>query len=696
MNTPSIRFSCHHRLCAACTSIALLACAPSVWAADDNIQSNTQDNDEDVLVLDDVEVNASDDSDLSTISTKKLLRVPGIGDDPLKAIQSLPGVVQGNGRTGAPAVRGASPRDNEYIIDFMPVGNIFHNDTSSILNVNTIEDFTLEAAAFPARYSNANAAVLNANSRSPYYDQRQAVIDVSPIKASILLETPITENQSAYFSARKSLFQYYLKYLLKPEGINFTTFPQYDDYQGKYEYRVNDTDTLSVNLLGSHDEIGLFIDGDADAAKQNPGLAGKFGIDQAFHSQSIVWEKLYDNGSTHTLGFSHLNQTFDLRFGKLFFIDVNTHSYNLRSVVTHPISYEHELEWGIRYSFSTTDLSGKVNLKPNDEYTPDEPLTNRGDIIDSSSTINTNTVSVHLQDTWDVTQSVTIVPGTVVSHDDYTKQTFIEPRFKARWNFTDDWWVNTAYGKHHQFSPNGGAYAKDFGNPKLKQPTSTHYLVGLENKLSDSLLWKVDVYYKDMDDIIIARPDEDKFKTLPRYVNEATGKAWGAEFFLNKNLTSSWYGWMSLAYSHTERTNKLTNKNFLYNYDKPIVFNLVSAYKLNQKWTLGIKWRLESGQLYTPLKSATFVPADGEKPSYYMPIYGEINSDRLPVNHKMDLRLDRKYQFNNWDMDLYIEVLNVYSRQNVLGYEYEDEKYEKRIEVNDLPLIAIFGLKFTI
>ena len=120
------------------------------------------------LELDRVQVESKEESP-SEIGVDKLLKVPGSGNDPLRAISSLPGVTFGSGARAAPAVRGSSPKDNRYIIDFIPVGYIFHTDNSSILNDNSIKDFSLDAAAFPARYHDATGAVISANSRDPYF-----------------------------------------------------------------------------------------------------------------------------------------------------------------------------------------------------------------------------------------------------------------------------------------------------------------------------------------------------------------------------------------------------------------------------------------------------------------------------------------------------------------------------------------------
>ena len=125
--------------------------------------------------LDTVRITADDDP-LTEISTKKLLRMPGAGNDPLRAIEALPGVTFTTGRNSEPAVRGSSPDDNLYIIDFMPVSNIFHFDGSSLLNDNVIQDFKLEAAAFDAQYNNATGAVIEANSRAPYTEDRKSVV----------------------------------------------------------------------------------------------------------------------------------------------------------------------------------------------------------------------------------------------------------------------------------------------------------------------------------------------------------------------------------------------------------------------------------------------------------------------------------------------------------------------------------------
>ena len=77
-----------------------------------------------------------------TEDAKKLVDMPGAMGDPLQAVFALPGVVAAGGSMAHPAVRGSSPQDNMYEVDFMPAGYIFHDFGTSIFNRHLIQDFS--------------------------------------------------------------------------------------------------------------------------------------------------------------------------------------------------------------------------------------------------------------------------------------------------------------------------------------------------------------------------------------------------------------------------------------------------------------------------------------------------------------------------------------------------------------------------
>jgi len=649
--------------------------------------------------LDNIRITAKDDP-LTEISTQKLIRMPGSGNDPLRAIEALPGVTFTTGRSSEPAVRGSSPNDNRYIIDFMPVLNIFHFDGSSLLNDNVIEDFKLGAAAFDAEYNDATGAVIEANSRAPYSDRKQAVIDFSLLKAGILLETPISENQAAYLSVRQSLIHLYVENLLDDEDFKFTTVPEYYDYQAKYQIQLSDGDSISIQALGTRDRAGLLFDEDSDEVKHDPDLAGGIEFSSYFHSQGIVVEKTLSESTRLKTGFSHMLSDFSIGLGFDNSLKATSNDYTLRSHLSTDLNLEHTLRTGIDILERHIDFFGDLTAPACDEFKPDCRLVDGKEQIIQGDNLKIYNYDFFLADDWFASPNLTLTPGILWSYDDYSEQTFAQGKFKLRWEMLDYWWINSAWGQYHKFTDNFGEVAKGFGNPNLKQSTSEHYTLGLEHQIDESTLIKFDTYYKTFGDLTVSRADKDtvypalteeEYLALPRYTNDADGDAYGFELFLNKAFSEGWYGWLSAAYSETRRRNTLTGEDFKYAYDQPWIINLVSSHELNEDWTIGFKWRYQSGQLITPI-IGTQASTDPEHPDLVNPIYGDLNSERLTASHKLDVRLDRNYQYKSWNMDLYVEALNLYNQANVTSYEYNADYTEKE-EVTGLPMIISFGIK---
>jgi outer membrane receptor for ferrienterochelin and colicin len=662
-----------------------------------SLPSLAQENSGEIVELDAIKVQHKEES-VSEVTLDKLLKVPGAGNDPLQAIASLPGVTFAGGDTSAPAVRGSSPADNRYLIDFMPVGYIFHTDSSSILNDNSLKDFMLDSAAFASQYHDATGAVIAANTRDPYLDQSQTIIDLSVLKASLFVERQIDEKQAFYLSARQSLFQYYIENFLDDEDFKLTTVPEYYDYQGKYQYNISDQEKVSFNILGARDKVGILFDEDSDEVKQDPGLSGGADFSAYFDSQGIVWEKYDDEGNSRVTSLSRLSQIFDFSVGSNIDLDINTVDYSLRSQWASTINLQHEILWGLDYTLKQIAFDGVFKGIPCDEFRVDCRLVDGTETITEKDTISINNYDVNLADNWAVTHLWTLTPGIAIAHDDYTQQTYVEPKVQSRYDFADDWTFTSAYGDYHKLPDDFSSYTKESGNRDLKQTEATHYELGLENQFNESWFWKLETYYKMMGKLVVSRPSYDnypaltpeQYEALPRYTNDADGEAWGLEFFANKTLSDNWYGWLSVAYSETKRKNNLTGEKFKYNYDQPWIVNLVSSYQITPIWQLGFKWRYQSGQLITPLITAN---QNVEDPELYDPVYGTLNSERLPASHSLDIRADRTFHYPTWEMDLYVEVLNVYNQRNVTGYSYSEADYSVKEKEVGLPMMPTVGIK---
>ena len=73
-------------------------------------------------------------------------------------------------------------------------------------------------------------------------------------------------------------------------------------------------------------------------------------------------------------------------------------------------------------------------------------------------------------------------------------------------------------------------------------------------------------------------------------------------------------------------------------------------------------------------------------------IYGNLNEGRLPIYHRMDFTVKRKFELSdNATLEAVISVTNVYNRQNI--FYFDRERYKR---VDQLPILPTAGvsLKF--
>ena len=234
-----------------------------------------------------IRVVGSKDSGLE-LSSDKILKVPGAGNDPIRAIESLPGIVLARGF--APAVRGSSPEDMYYQSDDVPVGNVFHIDSFSTFHPNLIRSFELKTGAWEAEFNDAIGGVIDTRLKDPEIVDPTAIVDFSFLRTGVLFESKINENSAFYFAMRQSLVHLYIEEILDDEEqFQFDQAPINNDYQFKYVNYIDADNKLTVQATGSNDEVALLFDDDSDEVLQNPDLQGGIGVDQYYHNQSIIW-----------------------------------------------------------------------------------------------------------------------------------------------------------------------------------------------------------------------------------------------------------------------------------------------------------------------------------------------------------------------------------------------------------------------
>ena len=102
--------------------------------------------------------------------------------------------------------------------------------------------------------------------------------------------------------------------------------------------------------------------------------------------------------------------------------------------------------------------------------------------------------------------------------------------------------------------------------------------------------------------------------------------------------------------------------------DQTHALTLSAGYRFG-RWKLDAVWQYHTGWPITSLDAS--LDADGEIDLAIGPIYG----DRVDDYHRLDLRLSRNFSLDWAQMELYIDVQNLYNRKNQRGLEYGEEAF---------------------
>ena len=620
------------------------------------------------------------------ISGDTLRSTPGSGGDPLRGLQSLPGMSFTDDQSPLPAVRGSRPGDNYFEADFVPVGYLFHaGGVVSVFNADLVESFDIYPSAYGPQYGGVTGAVFDVKLRDPQRDRLRATLDINFLQAGALVEGPVTDDQSFYLAGRLSYLDLLIEdQLEEDDGVTFVQFPKYTDYQGKYLWTPSDRTSVRLQANGATDEQELDIADDSTEIEQDPIFAGRSFDRTRFDEQALVWEQTLGTRTRVESAISHSNSSSEAQAGNAGVLDLVSDSWRLKSHATIGLSDTHDLAFGGTATRSDNRFLIDINDPGCTEFEADCRFTgSERRRIEEDLTINA--ARAFVQDSWYVNDALTLQPGLAFQTEDYLDESFVEPRFSLEYSVSDSLVLSAGTGLYRQFP---GLLETDdvFGNPDLEYIESIHYVIGAETQWNNAFELKTELYYKSLDNLVSG--DE----TL-RYTNGGEGHAYGLDTLVRASVSDTLSGWLSLSLSEARRENTTTGDSFPFEYDQPVNLNVVVNYEPSSLWTFSAKLWVHSGSLYTPIVGAS---ADDEIDGLFNPEYGPINSERFPTYHRLDLRADRHFALNNGrTFDLYAEILNLFDTDNVSFYDYNAD-YSQRSKVTQLPLIVGLGINMTL
>jgi len=661
-------------------AVMLLVSLPSEpIAAQEADQSPDEDVIDEITVLGDRI--AADPPFGFTLDPNALERMPGTQDDPIRAVVTLPGVLTNSDFDTGVALRGTRPGDNRYYLDFLPTGYLFHLTGLSVVDGDMLAQLQLLSAGFGVAYQGVIGGIIAANTRDPAADEAAGVIDISLIDAGVMAEGPLTDRQRAAASVRVSYYDLVVGDLVEKrqeedeQGLDIIQLPRYTDYRARYQVDIGDRGKLDFLVDGATDDVEFNLDDDDPNAVLDPARAGNYRFDIAYARQGVVYSQPHDNGQLR-LGLGQIQTDISGEFGGVGKTE-NQVDETVFRLQNRTAFSNHSFSFGM--SVSAIDLKQDLVIRDNgctefdvDCLFSDEEL--------ETSRIGVNFVqgNVFIEDQFGLSNTLDLTVGLGYTGDDYLDQSALEPRARLDWSASEALSVSAGFGRYSQM-PSFDYTDPNLGNPALSYLLADHYVLGVRAIVGYGYIASFNAFYKSIDDLVTSDP-------LIRYDNRGEGRAWGAEFLLRKGL-GKLSGWVSLTWSRSFRTDTNTGLTSPFEFDQPLSVSVVAKYDLSESVSLSGRVSYHSGPPVTPIFGGLPNP---DRPDGFLPVYGELNSDRLPAYFRTDLRVDWNTGWRN--TALYFEVINATNHENVAAYEYSFD-YSERKNVEQLPMFVSIGVK---
>jgi TonB family protein len=615
-------------------------------------------------------------------------KLPGAADDPLAVLQNLAGVARVPFGSGEIIVRGSAPRDTRINVGGMEVPTAYHfGGLRSVLPLTLVDSIDFYPGNFSAFYGRGTGGVIDVNLKRLEPRRVGGYVDVNLLDSGMYLEAPVGKRAAIAFSARRSYIDAILAAAFPSDAsIGFATAPRYYDYQLAAQYRPDRRHDLRFMLFGSDDRIALLFKNPADFDPQAGG--NTFGLSTKFYRSLFSYTYSPSPSLTNSVRLSQGRDWLTFGIGVLSF-NVDVYRTQMRETLRNRFGESFAASLGLDVQFLRGE--GTIALPPRQKE--GEPPAN----TDYSAIRRANfdglqwwSPGLFAEAEWRPWSTLLLVPGLRFDYSSRLGELWVEPRLAVRRDLSDRLVAKGGVGLFHQ-EPDFGEDYPGFGNPRLTAEKAWHYSAGLEWRISNGLSVDGTLFYKRLYDLVSPTTavtiDSGVVQPLI-YDNGGRGRVVGAELLLRRDFGERLSGWIAYTFSRAERLDSGADTWRLFDYDQTHILTAIGSFRLSRHWTLGSRFRYVSGNPRTPIVGS-LVNATADR---YEPQFGAVNSARNPAFHQLDVRIDRRWVFNRWILNAYLDVQNIYNHKSPEGLAYSYD-YRQSAPQGGLPILTIFGLR---
>jgi hypothetical protein len=598
------------------------------------------------------------------LTRKAIERTPHFSDDPFRIVPRLPGTA-GSDFTTAFHIRGGDENETLVLFDGLDIPQPFHlRSAQSILTVfdaKAIGGIQVSTGGFAAEHGTKMGGVLDITSLSPR-EKPHFALGISLLSVDLLTDGRFAGGRGQWlFSARRGI----LELATKLSGDDDEFQPVYYDAFARVQYQPSGATTLTFNaLLASDDGSYTSTAGDQNASAKSRSVQGWLTLSTLLTPSLLV--RTLASAGTDTSSQDG-NQTGDtnveLQDRRTF------RSFGLKQDWDWDATGAHHLKAGLEARSLRTSYDHESTSTVTDPLLlalGAAPVTVRSAHLEPSGGM----FAAYLSDRVRLSPALTAELGVRWDRETYAGASDLAPRLNVAFAPSPGSVLRAGWGVFVQGQGIQELHVADGQDRFFPAQRSEHRILGFEQALGNGVHLKVEAYQK-----LIRNP-------TPRYENLISALSLFHEYAADRTTIApdrcesrglelqarrdgkrlSWSASYGLAYAQDE----IGGETFPRSWDQRHTFQLGLSWRPGRSWMLGTAFTYRSGWPTTDILVTRSPPPDD---STYSVAYGPRNDAKLPVYNRLDLRVSRQFQLGRGSLTTYVDVFNVYNRQNATSVD---------------------------
>jgi outer membrane receptor protein involved in Fe transport len=625
------------------------------------------------------------------LGREEIAKLPHLFDDLYRAVSALPGT-SGNDISGRFNVRGGLHHEVLVQLDGLELYEPFHlkdfQGPFTIIDPESLGGVDLDTGGFPAEYGDRMTGVLDMSTVNP-----------TSLRTGFSISFTTTElwNAGTFANDRgswlASLRRGYLDIVLNfVEGDNEFS-PFYWDALGKVTLNQSSRSNLSLQLLWADDdfkfeEVDQWEEADLDTGygsayawlRHQLTLGSSTVVDTVLSASRIDRNRRFFEDDTIEYPPEYMN----LRDERV--LDVLA----VKQDWSHAPSRRHYLKWGFDLRSLEADYDYYNDYIINDvlaEYRHQPPVGTLA-FLDS---FTGEQYGVYAADRFRLGKNLTVELGARYDEQTLLDDSQVSPRVNMVYALGNASVVRLAWGRFHQSQRLYELQVEDGERAFHPAERAEHRIIGWEHGFGRGLTLSIDAYQREISD---TRPRWEclfdpwaPFSELhPDRVLIAPqrSRAEGAEVFLRREGGSRVSWWVHYTWSSVEDEVDGRWQPRQIDQEHALVFDVNIRPRRN--WNLNMAWRYHSGWPTTAISvELVETPGGSVEPR---PVLGPYYAENVSGYHRLDLRASRTWQRKRGALSVFLEVQNLYNRENERGRDFDDSDIYYNSSSGQLELYA--------